>query len=513
MMTRKALSRQEESKLQLVLQELKASKELVEQLHRERDDNEKELLEVLDRNDKLKKEMAELHSQFIIIVDERDKLQIIVDEFGDCSDEYVKGLRRISILENELHDAHSQITHLEIEKQNITASQTQSLFDELISSAPNLVPTTTDILPTVTIDLTSDDSINCSITKGLIGCSRNKVKKYVKINRYIKKTQKLIKKQKCMFQKVKYIKERRKLGDELDAYSILLENNITDYESDILKLQSEIKCLHKSLKLMSKRYELTKKENEEHILALKNLIKEPVISGNIKLNDLHSQEPVSICESLSMQHCHISSLVNSNGSLNTSHVNQNIVMFSDDVGKDMGQLLSEKLGQPITNICMPGASYLNILERLLKYKFSPYTTILILIGNRGNMNKKDMIKYFDKMNKLDICKIILFTLPYCRSLPQVENNTRFKLNMTLDTLTFYNCNKFHVIDINSLMCNPLYLTRDKFYLNKSCKQKIASSLYFYFNFSAKNLANNTAFIEQSNDMHNQTLELIPNNLN
>ncbi|KAF9808646.1 hypothetical protein SFRURICE_019804 [Spodoptera frugiperda] len=62
-LTRKAHARQEESKLNLALSELKASRELCEQLMRERDDNEREFLDVLNSNKKLKCEMAQLHTQ------------------------------------------------------------------------------------------------------------------------------------------------------------------------------------------------------------------------------------------------------------------------------------------------------------------------------------------------------------------------------------------------------------------------------------------------------------------
>ncbi|CAH2210940.1 jg9130 [Pararge aegeria aegeria] len=61
MMTRRALARQEQSKLQLALKELKASKELCTQLNSERDENEKELLDVLRNNNRLKSELSDLH--------------------------------------------------------------------------------------------------------------------------------------------------------------------------------------------------------------------------------------------------------------------------------------------------------------------------------------------------------------------------------------------------------------------------------------------------------------------
>ncbi|KAF9817590.1 hypothetical protein SFRURICE_014729 [Spodoptera frugiperda] len=76
-LTRKAHARQEESKLNLALSELKASRELCEQLMRGRDDNEREFLDVLNSNKKLKCEMAQLHTQHTEAIEARDRLQFV----------------------------------------------------------------------------------------------------------------------------------------------------------------------------------------------------------------------------------------------------------------------------------------------------------------------------------------------------------------------------------------------------------------------------------------------------
>ncbi|CAG9786539.1 unnamed protein product [Diatraea saccharalis] len=115
MMTRKALARQEESKFQITLQELKATKEL-----------------------------------------EKDRLQLVIEGFDQCRNEYEKVLRLISGLEQQLQEANDCIYKLESEQTKVMASQNQSLYDELVGCAPILISASLNINP-VTIGLTTDD--------------------------------------------------------------------------------------------------------------------------------------------------------------------------------------------------------------------------------------------------------------------------------------------------------------------------------------------------------------------
>ncbi|KAF9813883.1 hypothetical protein SFRURICE_008038 [Spodoptera frugiperda] len=158
-LTRKAYARQEESKLNLALSELKASKELCDQLLKERDDNEKEFLDVLNNNKKLKCEMAQLHTQHTEAIETRDRLQFVVDGFSQCSIEYEQTLHSKALLEHQLHEANNQISHLEmINHKNITASLNNSLFSELVSARASQSQQI-DLNP-LTIDLTGEsDSV------------------------------------------------------------------------------------------------------------------------------------------------------------------------------------------------------------------------------------------------------------------------------------------------------------------------------------------------------------------
>ncbi|KAF9818156.1 hypothetical protein SFRURICE_003897 [Spodoptera frugiperda] len=131
-------ARQEESKLDLALSELKASKELCDQLLKERDDNVREFLDILNRNKKLKCEMAQLHIQHTNAIEARDRLQFVVDGFSQCSNEYEQTLHDKAHLEQQLHEANSQISQLETINLNVTPSLNNSLFSELVSAPHTL---------------------------------------------------------------------------------------------------------------------------------------------------------------------------------------------------------------------------------------------------------------------------------------------------------------------------------------------------------------------------------------
>lgn len=208
--------------------------------------------------------------------------------------------------------------------------------------------------------------------------------------------------------------------------------------------------------------------------------------------------PLSVCSTNILQHdISLEDATSSLSNLNLNVNNKNIVMFSDEMGKNMGQLLSKYYKeQRIINLCFPGLSYKNIINKICEYNFTPDTTVLIFIGNRGNVNKRSMLQFHNNLSNLNVQKIVMFTFPYHNWLPQEENNIRYKLNMTLHLLTC-NDNKFHLLDTNNYVSKHLFLTKDSNYLLKFCKRQIAMSLAYYFDISAKNLANSPASIEQN----------------
>ncbi|XP_050664361.1 uncharacterized protein LOC126965003 [Leptidea sinapis] len=132
------MSRQADSQqLKVALQELKLSRELCNQLTSEHEENEKILLEALENNTKLK------------------------NGFDQCGAEYENTLKRNSILERELCDAHKQIAQMEEESRFSGAQETQSLFNELLSanSVVKQVSVASNNVAGSVIDLTHDNTV------------------------------------------------------------------------------------------------------------------------------------------------------------------------------------------------------------------------------------------------------------------------------------------------------------------------------------------------------------------
>jgi transposase len=526
MLTRRAAAaarQQVADKLQLTLLELKTSKELCAQLLSEREDSERELLLVLDSRDMLKKELCSLESSYNDVNSERARLQEMVDRFAECGATYEEALKDINSLERALHDAHEQIYKLREAQNNAAAAHTQSLFEELVGPGSQLVTPPIEN-PVVTIDLTNDSAI-----PRLVNCSGNKLKKYAKLNRIIRKTQKLTKQNKLFFKKLSFCKINVNLVDKLDVYSAQLQNSRSKYEIDTQEYKFKIQSLEDSIESLNKMNESSKKVISEYSLAMDDLISQinynserfesltngqsclcKQVSGHLSTGDSNS----SLCASLPSQE------INNKSSLHTTPKctpRPNAIMYCDEIGNNMGTFLNHHVkGLSTISNCLPYSSLDNLLNQIFNDKnIHSKTTLLVLMGNRGNVNKNNLIEFLEKLNTLIVKKVILFTFPYSSQMSKVENDTRYKLNISL-----YNCctytNKFSIIDINKYVNKKnmpmFFLTEGKFYLSNYCKRQIALSLSYLLDISAKNLAHNSAPIEQIN----VNLELVPiltNNLN
>ncbi|KAJ8734433.1 hypothetical protein PYW08_013683 [Mythimna loreyi] len=509
-MTRSAYARQEESKLGLALSELKASREYCDQLNKEIDDNEKVLLEAHENNRKLRNEMAQIHNNLTDAIGDRDRLQLVVDGFNQCSTEYELALSQKYMLQQQLQEAKTQISDLETTNLNITASLNHSLFSELVPIAPSMV---TQINSNCTIDLTNDDDSKCCKLVRVVP-SKNKLKKYVKINKYIIKTKKMVKKQKFFIKNVKLNRERLHLLEQLDLYSSNLEKSTRKYQADTEDLHSELNRLQQKLNSMTIKYTASENQMREYVLAMNELV------SSQKTNCEHCEptsiasEPVhslTICDT-SLTQSSVSLPVEITDCLSQQHNNKEIVIFCDEIGKGLGHLLiNEYPGHSIINNCMPGCSLFDIMKKIIKYKFQQDTILLIFIGNRGHVSKGELFQYYGTLSNLSVKKIVMFTFPYSQSLPQEENLIRYKINVTLHNLIINN-SLFHLIDTNNYVGTHFYLTKDRYlvdnyYLSKSCMRQIAVSLSYYFFITAKNLAKQIAPIEQRNHM---TADLVNN---
>ncbi|KAF9819107.1 hypothetical protein SFRURICE_000772, partial [Spodoptera frugiperda] len=258
---------------------------------------------VLNNNKKLKCEMAQLHTQHTEAIETRDRLQFVVDGFSQCSIEYEQTLHSKALLEHQLHEANNQISHLEMINHNITASLNNSLFSELVSARASQSQHI-DLNP-LTIDLTGE-SDSCHSKKN--PCfSNNKLKKYIKINKFITKTNRLIKRQK-------------------------LNKNNRKYETDTNNLQLELDHLTAKLHTMTNKYSASEKQMREYMLAMDELVRSQSQENQCEKCDSSNVLPACTLPPCDTTLSHGASLLlpsqcNNNSSCN----NNNVVIFSDEI--------------------------------------------------------------------------------------------------------------------------------------------------------------------------------------
>lgn len=529
----------------MTLQELKNAKATCEQLLSERESNEKEVIETLCKNKLLKSEMTELHNQLLDTVGDRDRLQNEVEQFDRCRREYEAALARATALEAALGAARDQLELLQRADDERRSSRTRALYDELVGAGAG--PAVDSVTSPVTIDLTADDSSSSSshYNTGAVISGSNKIKKYVKINRYIKKTRMLIKRNSTFCKNIMHTKERVRLVNELNCCNSALVHSREKYECETRLLRSEIDSLNESLATISKKYETSQREIGEHILAMDNLLEMTKYNAE-RFDSLMNNHQCSCLSRSASTSPPARDVTRSpaqalrppipppapcnNGSLsietlsNTSFLldnnidsKPNIVMYSDEIGSSLGARLSQYMDHPIINTCMPGANYFDIMKQVVSRRYRPNTILIVLIGRRDSACEKTVVKYFSRLSKLkNVAKIVTFAFPFCQKYSADENKIRHNINMKLHTLVCRNSKKFHMIDLNVLFNNNcLYLTRGRYYyLSRFYKRLVAEKLSYYINslvnlMTRNNISDSTnALIEQS-----QSDEIISNNLN
>lgn len=475
-MTRKTTSQELELKLKRALEEIKELREDNSQILKERDENEEESLKIINNNTQLKGELADLHAQFLDVLSQRDQLIDTVTNFDQCSETYEQALQRIQDLEVELRDANKLIQQYEEDKRCQEVLHTHSLYEELIGSPAG-----------------QEASLNhssCLRNDRVRRSKKNSFKKYVKINNFIKKTEKLIKRQKCHQKNVLLRKQRVDLLDSLELYSKKLDESRSKYEVDTQELQADISRLHRSLERMTDKYNSAQGQISEHILAASRFIEQ--CNCHLSTGGVDEHQVMDEPQLLEGAENDLSSVQHT---INNS--DNNLIMFSDKIGVGFGPLLNEKINHNVTNYCMPNTSFNQIIARMNTCSFSKQSIITLMIGNALDINKRDLIQGFSTLSDLNVNKIILCAFPFSRYYTPSQNNSIHLLNTLLYNLTYNHSDKFVFFDTNKFIDNKFLLTGKTFYLPNKNKRELATLLAYNIN-----------------NMFIQTLEVLPkNNLN
>ncbi|CAB3227511.1 unnamed protein product [Arctia plantaginis] len=193
-------------------------------------------------------------------------------------------------------------------------------------------------------------------------------------------------------------RQRLHLIDQVSMYSLELDNMSSQYIKDTRELQSEIDRLKEQLSNITYKYEISQKQSREQVLAIGRLV------NSCKCNDsvysIDSPRTAHAPSSLPPQpiKTFVPEFKDSHLQTNKLYKNDNIAMFSDEIGKGMGPLmLNTQLGHSFSNYCMPHSSFNDIMEKVLNSKsdHNVNTSLVIFVA-------KNLAKTIASIEQIDI---------------------------------------------------------------------------------------------------------------
>lgn len=476
-MTRKACDL--EAKLKLATAELKESNEIRRQLLQEQEDSESEMIAILGQNQTLKKHLAELHTKYEELLEQKERLQSSLQSVDHCHEAYEEALQRNKDLHQELSECRLKMDNLELKL--VPSANNFSSLDlqtELQNSMSNFS----------VLDLTTPNCKNKSVMKG-----SNRIKKYVKLNNFIKKSEKKLKIHRKVFDNAKLCKEKCNLKEELNSCYNLIGRNSLELDD----LSEKIVDLEKSLHDMTCKYKKAEKEVLDNLEKIDNIVDvvnndtiyvqvcnnssqtDPLICENLPLDITPPSVPTLSCAPVA-QHVQIHDTQCPVRQPAHCRQTRRTVIYSDGIGMGMGLLLGNKLNQNVINNCFPNTP-LDQFTKCIKSDTSldKNTTLVLHLGDSSNIKRLDLINLLEilleKVNQ-GLSKLIVCAFPYAKSLSECENQRIFKINLLIYNLT---CRHSDVLyfDTNNFI-SDFSLSRGTMYLSSSSKLMIAKLLAY-----------------------------------
>ncbi|KAF9807565.1 hypothetical protein SFRURICE_006367 [Spodoptera frugiperda] len=407
MMTRRATTvRDLEEKLRLTLKGWMGSNILCKR--NERDSGKWRVKSIGEiKNASLKNELAELHVQYMDVLDQHSQLQYTISTFQDCNNTHEAALQRITELESELCDAHRIISCSQLTQVHTQHIDTNTLYDELIGSG-------LQCREPVTIDLTGEDTVHISPFR-----SHNKLKKYIKINKLIKRTQNSLKKQKLKKVILSLRKDRSNLIKDLQSCNSDLDHCRRTYDTDI-------QSLHKDL--------YNKEVNQERYESLANDLQCSCVNQPQPPETSITPGP-TVIKSIKSQ-------------LNSKH-NYKTYVYSDELGSGLGQMRYDHLDHSYINNSYHNMSYNKIIKQITHTDLDEKSVLVLMVGNSLGLTRGDVVNGVDTLLKSNSGKIIVCAFPYSNTLSSsknkyigVLNNILHKMTCQNDRLLFFDTNKF-----------------------------------------------------------------------
>ncbi|XP_047987079.1 protein diaphanous homolog 1-like [Leguminivora glycinivorella] len=257
------------AKMQQLQKELKTANELNKKLLQEQEESEQEIERVVRTNTTLKNQLANQDIEYEDLQGQRDELQAIVNRFQQCQDIHELALQRVRDLQQQLEESESKHICKYCSGNPVPADNNMSIFAELNSFDVDLVLDSTVSSPIIeTLDIKNsvqfEDHSDVRVTlKG-----NNKIKKYLKLNRFIKKSKLLLKRHTSLFKTVQSKCKSVSLSEELLNCQYQL-----DRTTEELNLRSdELKKLELKLIDLTNRDELSSKALQEYIAFMNNVL-------------------------------------------------------------------------------------------------------------------------------------------------------------------------------------------------------------------------------------------------
>lgn len=500
-MTRRA---ELDSKLKAALHELKSTRDTCNRLLEEREIAERDIIELIERNTSLKTELAAMTKQSDQIVLERDQLQVVVDSQDQCRDTYETTLQRVILLEHQLASANLEISCLQKKNMLLEHNNTLNLYDEIMEINNKNVSAfkSQSNIPATPCSNSNKNCINGS----------NKIKKYVKLNKFIKKSENIVKKQKTNLKSLPLIKQKVSLSIELEN----CQKIINEQSLEISSLVDDMKTLQASLNSMTCKYTSSQKEIKEYSLALDELIS--MSTYNLErfdsLTNKHNSDS-NVCEpsvveptSLPPQQSPVSPVVSCvsevrqvGGSpvtaVTTDRQTQRTFILSDEMGRGFGSMLTHLTNQKVVNYCQPGASLDSLLASIKTEVLDKHCTIIIALGNSYNISKNNFIGCFKQIVELGVGRVIFCALPYTGKINSEFNKNIYNLNMYIYNMSCHT-GSIHFIDTNKFISNCI-MTGGTLHLQYSHRLSIAKLLAYNLHFKTYT---NTVISICTNDLKN-----------
>lgn len=478
-MTRRACDL--EAKLKMATSELKESNKIQKQLLQEQEESEAEMLMILGQNQSLKRQLAELHTKYEDVLEQMERLQSSLQSVDHCHETYEAALRLNKDLQQELSECRLRIDNLEL-KQKVpldnNCNNSLDLQTELLSSLPS----------SLTIDLSTP---NCRGPLPVIKGS-NKIKKYIKLNNFIKKSEKKLKMHKKIFENAKLCKDKCNLKEELRAcYNLIGRNSL-----ELDHMAEKIIGLERSLHEMTCKLKKSEQEVLDNLKKFDNIVN--VVSNDslyVQVCNSSSQTDIPIYENLSLNEASLSEQTSScapteaqEANVSQSSVRQQqvcqqtrkTVIFSDQIGEGLGRLLGGQLRQNVINNCFPNAP-IDHFTKIIKKDSSldSNTTLILHLGESSSVKRLDIINLVETLlEKLDLGlgKLILCAFPYSQFSTEKENQRVHKANLLFYNLTCRHSDVLY-LDTNNFI-SDFILTKGTMYHSRNSKLIIAKLLAY-----------------------------------